>query len=82
VMTLVMFLVMMPMMGHGMDGGMGPDSMRGGMGCGMDHGNVAGDHHEGANEDPGAIAARRYAHGDISREEYLTIKRDLEGRDR
>ncbi|MEK6851163.1 MAG: hypothetical protein AABY30_01350 [Candidatus Thermoplasmatota archaeon] len=58
VMAGVMYLVMMPMMGHGHEG--------------------AG-HDEGTHEDPAAIAARRYASGEISREEYLRIKGDLEG---
>ena len=48
------------------------------MGHGQGH---EGGHGEGMPEDPGAVAARRYAHGDISREEYLRIKRDLEGDD-
>src|SRR3972149_5982596 len=54
VMTLVMFLVMMPMMSHG----------RGGA-----------EHHDMA-EDPATIVAHRYAEGEISRQEYLQIKRD------
>jgi len=69
-MILVMALVMMPMMGHGMDGGMGH---------GMSHGGPMEGHHHEAREDAASIAARRYAGGEISREEYLTVKRDLEG---
>ena len=70
VMTLVMFLVMMPMMGHGTGGGMGH---------GMSHGGPVEGHHHESHEDAASIAARRYALGEVSREEYLTVKRDLEG---
>jgi uncharacterized membrane protein len=59
VMAIVMYLVMMPMMGHGQHEAAGPA--------------------EGMHEDPAAIAARRYASGEISREEYLRVKLDLEG---
>src|SRR3972149_3219720 len=69
-MAIVMVLVMMPMMGHGMDGGMGH---------GMSHGSPVEGRHEEAHEDAASIAARRDARGEISREEYLTVKRDLEG---
>ena len=58
VMAIVMYLVMMPMMGHGQG---------------------AAGHGEGMHEDAATITARRYASGEISREEYLRIKRDLEG---
>ena len=70
VMAIVMALVMMPMMGHGMDGGTGH---------GMSHGSPVEGRHEEAHEEAASIAARRYACGEISREEYLTVKRDLEG---
>jgi len=70
VMAIVMALVMMPMMGHGTGGGMGH---------GMSHGGPVEGHHHESHEDAASIAARRYARGEISREEYLTVKRDLEG---
>ena len=38
---------------------------------------VAGSDHHGMLEDPAAIAARRYAEGEISREEYLRGLKDL-----
>ena len=44
----------------------------------MSHGR-AGSDHSGMPEDPATIAARRYAEGKISREEYLRIQQDLEG---
>src|SRR3990172_1639878 len=45
----------------------------------MSHGGSGMGHHE-MPEDPVALAARRYAKGEISREEYQRIRADLEGR--
>ena len=49
------------------------------MGHGMSHRSQGEGHHQESHEDAVSIAARRYARGEISREEYLTVKRDLEG---
>jgi len=43
----------------------------------MPHGGGGMDHHD-MPEDPIAIAARRYAAGEISRDEYLRVRTDLE----
>jgi len=47
----------------------------------MPHGGGGMDHHD-MPEDPIAIAARRYAAGEISRDEYLRVRTDLEDRGR
>src|SRR3990172_7629194 len=47
----------------------------------MPHGGM-GMHRPDIPEDPIAIAARRYAAGEISRDEYLRVRTDLEDRGR
>ena len=75
-----MMVVMFRMMGHG-----GPMGMMGGMGGGRRHGaedeDRASRRSQGdrvnSQETPLAIAQRRYASGELSREEFQRIRDDL-----